>query len=374
MNSQDPIAAGVLVVLSVAMLRALPVLLAFHTSDQPPRHQKAGALFAYCALVFVATRHAGLDVRDVLRAYAYLLLVCPLPYLLARRVPRAVLLALTLSVFLVLPAWFAPKHWLIALLGWDLAMASYSFCVDAHGACFSARRYVFFLFVNPTLAYPARGARVAPAQLSLDGVGRMLGGLATLFVSGSVNALAPLWAAHVPAALVVGDLVCRFSAMYLAHTGLASLQIGLMRQLGYVVPERYDRVLSARSPIEFWSRWNTYVATWARLYLFLPCMRWLLRRTSCRWRLPRAAAYGVAALATFTATGVLHELYGIVENRSVSPAVILWFTGNGLLLVVWHWSAQRLRGPAQRLGVRAQYALARGLALAMALLSATQLP
>jgi D-alanyl-lipoteichoic acid acyltransferase DltB (MBOAT superfamily) len=193
---------------------------------------------------------------------------------------------------------------LIALLGWDIAMASYSFCVDAKPGDRSPGRYLFFVFVNPTLTWPARGERVAAPKLSAPGLMRMSQGLAGLFLSGVASTLAadlrsPM---TLPPSVEVAAMSIRIASIYLAHTGLASLQIGMMRLLGYVVPERYERVLSARSPVEFWARWNMYVATWARLYVFMPVVRTLRKTLPNRIR---ELAHGAAILMTFATIGVL---------------------------------------------------------------------
>src|ERR1700730_9647811 len=65
--------------------------------------------------------------------------------------------------------------------------------------------------------------------------------------------------------------------LYFAHSGLSSIQIGLIRLLRYQIPERYNYPFLAKSPQEFWRRWNIWLASWAKRYLFFPTA-FLLRR------------------------------------------------------------------------------------------------
>jgi hypothetical protein len=360
--------AGIGVALAVGAMRALPALLAFYASTEPPTRQKALALFGYAALVFLAARFASFNALEILLAYAYLVPASAAPFLLAKRCQRPVLVAVAIGVFVVGPALVLPAHWLIPVLGWELAMASYSFGYDAKGSAFNARAYTFFLFVNPTLAYPARGVVRALPSFHGGGALRALGGLGALFGSGAINGIAPYLGWAFENATELTSVISRLASLYLAHTGLASLQIGLMRQLGYEVPERYDRVLSARSPAEFWTRWNTYVGTWARLYVFKPVVRALRRRG-----VARAATRAVAVVATFIAMGAWHDAYAFGQTRELHYAMTLWFAGSGVLLVVWHAAAAQLAA-ATKLG-REPLALARAAAFACAVLaSASVMP
>src|SRR6185312_16596428 len=68
--------------------------------------------------------------------------------------------------------------------------------------------------------------------------------------------------------------------LYAAHSGLAHLQIGLCRTLGYRAPERYRYPFLATGPADFWERWNTYMMGFVRSYVFVPVHRALKRRSS----------------------------------------------------------------------------------------------
>jgi hypothetical protein len=126
--------------------------------------------------------------------------------------------------------------------------------------------------------------------------------------------------------------VVRFLLEYARHSGLASLQIGLMRQLGHAVPERYVWPLVARNPMDFWQRWNTYVGGWMARYAFRPVLRELKHR---RGRLSVAAAYGGAVIGTFAATGLLHDVAPYLGQTGRVGAGLSAFSLIGLLVVAW---------------------------------------
>src|SRR5262249_49206419 len=95
------------------------------------------------------------------------------------------------------------------------------------------------------------------------------------------------------------------------HSGLASLQIGYMRCIGYRVPERYRLPFLATSPQDFWRRWNTWIGRWGYRYVFFPTCRGLARSSIGRNSL------AVAAIATFVVIGLLHDL-GIYALRGIA--------------------------------------------------------
>jgi hypothetical protein len=138
----------------------------------------------------------------------------------------------------------------------------------------------------------------------------------------------------------------RFGAAYLQQSGLASVQIGLMTLAGYTVPECYRLPFLARSPQEFWQRWNVWVGSWARRYVFIPSSFGLRRRY--RW-LPVPVATAIGVLVTFLAIGLLHDApqYGAHALRPVGAwpfpktTVLLLFCGATLIL--WAWGARLLR-------------------------------
>jgi D-alanyl-lipoteichoic acid acyltransferase DltB (MBOAT superfamily) len=126
----------------------------------------------------------------------------------------------------------------------------------------------------------------------------------------------------------------RLAQVYLAFTGLADLQIGLMRQLGYVIPERYDHVLRARSPRDFWRRWNTYVGAWARLYVFQPLAAVVSKRLASN-AVAKKLAHGTILFITFAVVGALHDAYATASSMRLLTSTTQWFCINALVMFAW---------------------------------------
>jgi D-alanyl-lipoteichoic acid acyltransferase DltB (MBOAT superfamily) len=142
----------------------------------------------------------------------------------------------------------------------------------------------------------------------------------------------------------------RLLRVALAHSGLASVQIGLMRLIGHEVPERYDFPLLARSPAEFWRRWNIWVGRWAQRYVFTPLA--VAQARTWRKRAP-LVGQGLAALATFTAIGLLHDAFFFCRDLSTAGTSQPWkwtatFVLFGLLFIAWLPLSGLLRGAGAR--------------------------
>ena len=271
---------------------------------------------------------------------------------------RAAWFGVSVVLFWLLPlAVVRPTPMPFLVIGWDVTLSAYSYGSDTRGrSSRSLRDCLFFLLVNPVLVYRNRGDRVSAPSLGLQGALRS--GLGTLAILLSVGVLEPLHAELAArassAGAVGGDLLVlvggfRLVSEYAAQSGVASLQIGLMRQLGYRLPERYRYPLFASSPAAFWRRWNTYVGDWARMYVFLPLMLGMSRRAPGN-RASRALVYGAAVIATFGIVGLLHDAFVVAAASRLEAPGTKWFLAAGALVVGWEFAATRLRGsaPAQR--------------------------
>jgi hypothetical protein len=229
------------------------------------------------------------------------------------------------------------------VLGCELALSCYSYCVETsrQGATTaSLSDCLFFLFVNPTIAYRVRGSEVATPG-GFTGLWRAAAGGAVMFLNAA--ALRPFAVyvrdgrafAWLPASASVTLLlygVLRFSTVYAAHSGLASIHVGLMRQIGWAVPERYRYPFLATSPMDFWRRWNTYVRVWLEAYVFFPLAR-NIARTKTRHRAGQAAA----AVATLLASGLIHDAFVFAGRQRLADlkTETQFFLAAGLLLAAW---------------------------------------
>lgn len=292
---------------------------------------------------------------------AYLLLSATFVHGLAGWLPRpwirgGAVLVVSALVLLILPAAFV-HHAVVStalILGWELTLKAHSYCVEASASERrpDLREGLFFLLVNPTVLYPERGGPIP--ERAVDGalgalrialgVVTMLGRDVALIATGGLAFLST-WGADeswgASAARFFATQIVLVLGFYCAHSGLASIQIGWMRLLGHVVPERYRYPILAKDPQDFWHRWNIWISRWAQRYLFVPIARALGHRRRGRW------GALVAALLAFVAIGVLHDV-GIVAmhlevgQTRLSAGFTVLFLFFGLVLIVWAEIARKL--------------------------------
>lgn len=204
------------------------------------------------------------------------------------------------------------------------------------------------MLVNPTLVFAESGSRVRPPQLDLRGLLRIGLGLAAMVLSHFARAERALDPGLAPTVdvwqvkslheygVMIRAYVLMVGGLYAAHSGLASMQIGIMHWMGYTLPERYRLPFLATGPDDFWRRWNRWVGAWARRYLYFPLALALGRRWP-RFSQPLKLA---AALSTFIAIGALHDVATFagrlnVRDADLSGVTSFLFLCLGAQLVLW---------------------------------------
>lgn len=329
-----PADAAARTVLAVLAVRSFPVVVAFSGAEACSVAQRASALTAYTLVAYFAFSYANFAAAELAFAYAFFIAAALVVHAVSRRsASKALIFVLSVLVFMGAPAFAEGRlKTLGLLLGWDAMLSAYSYCVTQKKTT-HVLEYLFFVFVNPVLVYPHRGTAVAPVGLNARGLLRVALGALVMFgaqwVSG-LDALTPT-GPRLPLGLdpVAGGV--RLVRLYAAHSGLASIQIGLVRQLGLRVPERYDYPLLASSPSDFWQRWNTYVGNWARVYVFVPFARRLRKWTFGRGTLGAA----LALFAAFASMGLLHDLNVSLAYGGVHYFGTEWFVLNACIVVTW---------------------------------------
>jgi hypothetical protein len=335
MNTVEHFRAGVAVGLAVLALRAFPVLVALFVRSDFGGLQKLISFVAYTLVACVAVAFSVLDALNLSVAYAYLLVASVVAYFLVPRLPAGVAFLFLLALFLLVPALAIPEPLVVLLLGWEAALAVYSYCRDAPEKSRTLPDYWFFVFVNPTVAYPARGVRVSAPVVHLGGLARTARGVATLVLSGMAGSVAASIAA---VGIRFGEpllLALRLIGLYAAHVGLASVQIGLFRQLGYDAPERYRQPYRATTPRDFWARWNTYLGCWVRFYVFEPTVRFLSPRLRSLPKHRRAILRTTTIVTSFFFMGAFHDVYAIAVTKQFAFEQTAWFVANGVVIVLW---------------------------------------
>jgi D-alanyl-lipoteichoic acid acyltransferase DltB (MBOAT superfamily) len=118
-------------------------------------------------------------------------------------------------------------------------------------------------------------------------------------------------------------------ADFSAYTDIAR---GSSRWLGFELTENFDHPYLARTPADFWRRWNISLSTWFRDYVYIPLGG--SRSTGGKW------ARNV--LVTFLLSGLWH---------GASWNYVLWGAYHGVLLLLTR--AHQILRPAARRGAGA---------------------
>ena len=113
-------------------------------------------------------------------------------------------------------------------------------------------------------------------------------------------------------------------ADFSAYTDIAR---GSSRWLGFELTENFDHPYMARSPADFWRRWNISLSSWFRDYVYIP----LGGSRSSEW------IWGRNVLITFLLSGLWH---------GASWNYVLWGLYHGVLLVITR--AHRILRPAAK--------------------------
>jgi hypothetical protein len=359
-NARDPwlAVAGSLdqawqVLVGVLAFRALPIVATICAARSYSVIARL-LLLSACGAVAFSVRNETLSIHWLLAAYFYFAISAWTTHKLVDSFQsKIVTFAVAAVMYFLGPAMLLPSGASVfVILGWEFSLAAYSYHVEVRRSAErpSWRECMFFILVNPTLYYGNRGVAVSAPSFHGAGYLRVLGGSLVIFVAAALSQASHYRAAASSAATGNGILHVFITgalwllAQYAAHSGLASLRIGLVRQLGYVLPERYRLPLFAKSPEEFWNRWNTYLGDWARMYIFYE-FRPLLSRLSRRMRGAKAMrwASALAIVVTFFAIGVLHD--AVILARGRSPAAFTqWFLVVGIIVVVWNALSRTLRG------------------------------
>ena len=340
------------VTLLVLWLRTLPILCCLVTAKQLSVGTRAGG--GAFALAFVALICSLVGWASALWAaigYAYFLSCAVGLYYCASEyrshVSGPLLFIACAGLFLFAPDYSFPAAATAVFLslGWDLSLSGYSYWVDSGNKKASLSDCLFFLLVNPVLAFPERGKyRAECVGLSVAGLKRGASGVALLLVGvlgikfADVQWQLPWMDSPAAGAVVaVASVVVWMLAIYASQAGLASVQIAALGVLGHAIPERFCSPLSATSPADFWRRWNTYVGGWIKRYVFFPlAVRWSRARSPVL----RSLAKALALVVAFLAMGALHDLYRLVESHSLGLRWTASFLAFAMMIGAWELASE----------------------------------
>lgn len=339
--------AALAAVPAVVAFRALPAAIYLACSSERLLFRIAGPC-VYVGVVVGCVRDGLPLVLFGLCALAYFALASAFIHYAAirqlRTFPSLVTFGICAILFIAVPGLVSPVWFVTSAVvwGWEMLLSSYSYAKDVGGTSrpTSVRNAVFFIVVDPTFVYPERSLRLDAQAPRLPGFLRIIAGSAAMLVSSMLPMLGYFMARSRYAYVeIVIEMSIAGIAIYLSHSGLASIQIGILRLVGYRTPERYAFPFLAKSPQEFWMRFNIWVGAWARRYLYYPLALSFGRSFRSA---PRPMLKSAALILTFTMIGLLHDLpewvtLGRFADASTRPA--LAFTGAfvvfGIIFLVW---------------------------------------
>ena len=120
----------------------------------------------------------------------------------------------------------------------------------------------------------------------------------------------------------LGAVATYTAYLYYNFSGYMDVVIGIGALLGQQLPENFNRPFSARSFLEFWTRWHMTLSDWFKLYLFNPLVGFLVGKFPSRALGPYigVAAYFVTFLVmgTWHGTTIVFLIYGLLMGAGAS--------------------------------------------------------
>jgi alginate O-acetyltransferase complex protein AlgI len=97
--------------------------------------------------------------------------------------------------------------------------------------------------------------------------------------------------------------------IYFDFNGYSKIAIGLLKWMGYTIPDNFNHPYLSGSLSEFWNRWHISLSGWFRDYLFLPVAYSLSNRMPQERYLSiktEKIVYSISLLITFLVCGLWH--------------------------------------------------------------------
>jgi alginate O-acetyltransferase complex protein AlgI len=95
------------------------------------------------------------------------------------------------------------------------------------------------------------------------------------------------------------------------------MAIGILKILGFTIPENFNNPYISKSITEFWKRWHISLTTWMREYLYIPLggnRRGTLRTYLNQWLVFFLSGLWHGASWNFVAWGILHGTFMCFEK------------------------------------------------------------
>jgi alginate O-acetyltransferase complex protein AlgI len=126
--------------------------------------------------------------------------------------------------------------------------------------------------------------------------------------------------------------------LYVNFSGYMDIVVSVARLMGIKISENFNHPFSARSFLEFWTRWHITLSNWFRFYVFNPILKALTHRWPDRELSPYFGVF--AFFVTFLAMGVWHGSTAIFLAYGLALGVGM--SGNRLYqLIMIRWLGRK---------------------------------
>lgn len=120
-----------------------------------------------------------------------------------------------------------------------------------------------------------------------------------------------------PASLLWLGVLLLPVCLYLDFSGYCDMMLGLVRLMGYRLPENFDAPWKATNIQEFWNRWHITLSHFVRDYVFNPLSRQIYHGASPGWHFPLLMGlyfFTMILLGLWHGTTLAFLLFGIAHG------------------------------------------------------------
>ncbi|MDR1389311.1 MAG: hypothetical protein LBJ31_04980 [Treponema sp.] len=111
--------------------------------------------------------------------------------------------------------------------------------------------------------------------------------------------------------------ICYTFQIYFDFSGYSDMAIGILKILGFTIPENFNNPYISKSITEFWKRWHISLTTWMREYLYIPLggnRKGVVRTYLNQWLVFFLSGLWHGASWNFIVWGILHGTFICLEK------------------------------------------------------------
>jgi alginate O-acetyltransferase complex protein AlgI len=139
-------------------------------------------------------------------------------------------------------------------------------------------------------------------------------------------------------------IICYSLQIYFDFSAYSDMAIGMLRIMGFKIPENFKNPYSSKSISEFWKRWHISLTSWMREYLYIPLggnRKGRLRTYVNQWIVFLISGLWHGASWNFVVWGIYHgtllcigKIFLLEKTRKIPHVIRILFT---MLLIIIGW-------------------------------------